>query len=459
MNPILKKINWTHGVAAAAGVLITLAPDLVAHEDDAPPAGPGVRLQFLPPPMQGTISLGIYDAGNKLVRVLHREAPITEFVAAMDGLVTVWNGENDAGQEMPPGTYSARGYIVGDVAIAGEAFHFNDWIESETSPRIRRVVTLSWPPANRNATIVVQLADGSYAAAECDLQGKLTGMRATEAPVQEEPAGAGARKIQALASQEERQLGIADGKIVLREGGRWIDLELPSLHKAVDACWSGSNYLWVIDHGASGAEVKEYSRAGEFRRRLAIDPTEPAPVKIVAAPADDTIFLIEEDAELQRVRALELVRGEAGEKAASADQITSLWKVAFSRQIVFCDNLQAAWPKLGKLTKRVGTPETSTTVRLLPNELDPKADRSLTLVLQGDDTGTSLRTQDGLPLRRVSATTHLRWLVFARSPDTKAIAIFQSDGAMVEEYKVGRPANMMAFDCGNFDYPSSPPAP
>ena len=38
-----------------------------------------VRISFLPPPLDGTISLGIYDAKGKLVRVLLREADINEF--------------------------------------------------------------------------------------------------------------------------------------------------------------------------------------------------------------------------------------------------------------------------------------------------------------------------------------------------------------------------------------------
>ena len=38
-----------------------------------------VRISFVPPPLDGTISLGVYDAKGKLVRVLFREADINEF--------------------------------------------------------------------------------------------------------------------------------------------------------------------------------------------------------------------------------------------------------------------------------------------------------------------------------------------------------------------------------------------
>ena len=45
----------------------------------SPASGRSVRISFVPPPLDGTISLGVYDAKGKLVRVLFREADINEF--------------------------------------------------------------------------------------------------------------------------------------------------------------------------------------------------------------------------------------------------------------------------------------------------------------------------------------------------------------------------------------------
>jgi hypothetical protein len=67
--------------------------------------------------MIGTISLGIYDQSGKLVRVLHRQAGADEFVAALDGFITHWDGLDDNGHPLPPGHYSASGYMVGMVNI------------------------------------------------------------------------------------------------------------------------------------------------------------------------------------------------------------------------------------------------------------------------------------------------------------------------------------------------------
>src|SRR5439155_17453010 len=71
-----------------------------------------VRISFVPPPLEGTISLGIYDGNGKLVRILHQQADLNEFTIGADALVTKWDGKNDDGEGLPAGKYHARGYVV-----------------------------------------------------------------------------------------------------------------------------------------------------------------------------------------------------------------------------------------------------------------------------------------------------------------------------------------------------------
>ena len=80
-------------------------------------AGRSVPLRFVPPPMEGTISLGIWDSNDKLVRVLHREAKIDSFTVEENSLSTTWDGKNDAGEDLPAGRYRARGYLVGRLKV------------------------------------------------------------------------------------------------------------------------------------------------------------------------------------------------------------------------------------------------------------------------------------------------------------------------------------------------------
>jgi hypothetical protein len=80
-------------------------------------AARSVPLRFVPPPMEGTISLGIWDSDDKLVRVLHREAKIDNFTIDENALKTTWDGKSDAGEELPAGKYRARGYLVGKLKV------------------------------------------------------------------------------------------------------------------------------------------------------------------------------------------------------------------------------------------------------------------------------------------------------------------------------------------------------
>src|SRR5256886_1576197 len=83
----------------------------------SPVASRSVPLRFVPPPMEGTISLGIFDSNGKLVRVLHREAKIDNFTIDENALKTTWDGKNDAGEDLPAGKYRARGYMVAKLKV------------------------------------------------------------------------------------------------------------------------------------------------------------------------------------------------------------------------------------------------------------------------------------------------------------------------------------------------------
>ncbi len=56
--------------------------------EQTPSASPwkSVRVDFLPPPLEGRISLGIYDAKGKLVGVLHQQSDLNEFKIGADWL-------------------------------------------------------------------------------------------------------------------------------------------------------------------------------------------------------------------------------------------------------------------------------------------------------------------------------------------------------------------------------------
>ena len=94
----------------------SVTPPVPEQTASASPAR-SARVSFVPPPLEGKISLGIYDAQGKLVRVLHREADLNEFTIGADALVTQWDGKNDNGEDLPVGRYHARGYLVGLLKV------------------------------------------------------------------------------------------------------------------------------------------------------------------------------------------------------------------------------------------------------------------------------------------------------------------------------------------------------
>lgn len=109
--------------------LAGLAPVLLHAEDQT--------FTFALPETEGRISLGVYDESGKLVRTLFAGAEEKEFKIGLNGLITFWDGKDGAGKALPAGKYFVRGWVVPDsVQAEGVAFHFNDWITDDASPRI-----------------------------------------------------------------------------------------------------------------------------------------------------------------------------------------------------------------------------------------------------------------------------------------------------------------------------------
>ncbi len=148
----------------------TASPTL-EQTPSAPPTRT-VRLSFVPPPLEGTISLGIYDGSGKLVRVLHQEAELNEFTIGADALVTQWDGKNDDGEDSPPGKYHARGYLVGHFKVEDLGQATASPVENNANGNVK--VRLMPNPLANDERSIVDLgvgfdSDGSYLKAIDDL--------------------------------------------------------------------------------------------------------------------------------------------------------------------------------------------------------------------------------------------------------------------------------------------------
>ena len=150
----------------------SVTPTPVTEQTPSTSPARSVRISFVPPPLEGRISLGIYDAKDKLVRVLHQQSDLNEFKIGADALVTQWDGKNDNGEDLPDGKYHARGYLVGPLKVEGLSQTTASPPENNSSANVRVKLTPN-PLANDKRAIVELTAgfdsDGSYLKTNDDL--------------------------------------------------------------------------------------------------------------------------------------------------------------------------------------------------------------------------------------------------------------------------------------------------
>jgi hypothetical protein len=142
----------------------SMVPLPTPEQSPSPSPARSVRISFVPPPMDGTISLGIYDEAGKIVRVLHQNAQLNDFAIGADALVTRWDGKDDGHQDLPSGRYHARGYLVGP--LKREDFGEISALQTEIEANVVKV-RLVRNPLRKDKRPVVELGigfntEGSY---------------------------------------------------------------------------------------------------------------------------------------------------------------------------------------------------------------------------------------------------------------------------------------------------------
>ena len=140
-------------------------PSPTPAQTPSPATSRSVRISFVPPPLEGTISLGIYDGNGKLVRVLYQQAQLNEFAIGADGLVTEWDGKNDAEQDLPAGKYHARGYLIGSLKLQDLGESSPPAVENNADSMLK--LRLVANPLRKETSPVVELrvafdTNGSY---------------------------------------------------------------------------------------------------------------------------------------------------------------------------------------------------------------------------------------------------------------------------------------------------------
>ena len=372
--------------------------------DPAPtqPKSTSLKITFLPPPLEGTLSVGIFDKSNKLVRTLHSESSAAEFVTGLNGLITSWDGKGDSGTPVPSGKYRVRGLAVGDLELTGEAFHGNDWVISEDAPRPVRFTRLSL----QGEEVVLEGLDSTGRA-----------WRWLHSPI------SNALRSEPLPETQDAQ----------------------PLTPGPTSCPGREGTQWSIEKILGEPIVVQINSSGEVARRLAIGAGEPAPVAIAAGIDKEEIFLLERDNERWRLRGLR-------RKAVStATQTGPGWEV-------FLEKNRWGSQQFTEVAHRVGrakpfASEAKVNVSSQSNPLLGGATPPVSISVGTDPEGSFLKTSEGLPLRRLTDTTNLRWAVLGHDNNQPELVLLQSDGSVVEEYRIRQPGRLMTFDAGEYQWP------
>ena len=135
---------------------------LRAHEISSSPSPSttpvrSVRISFVPPPLEGRVSLGVYNEWGQLVRVLHQEAEFDEFTIGADALSTKWDGKDDYDYDLPAGKYSARGFLVAPMKIE-QISQTDEAVFIDPAPPVR--IKLVANPLENNERPTIDLVAG-----------------------------------------------------------------------------------------------------------------------------------------------------------------------------------------------------------------------------------------------------------------------------------------------------------
>ena len=116
-----------------------------------------VRISFVPPPLEGKISLGVYSEWGQLVRVLNQEAEFDEFTIGADALSTKWDGKDNYDYDLPPGKYSAHGFLVAPMKIE-QISQTDEAVFIDPAPPVR--IKLVANPLENNERPTIDLVAG-----------------------------------------------------------------------------------------------------------------------------------------------------------------------------------------------------------------------------------------------------------------------------------------------------------
>jgi hypothetical protein len=456
------------------------------------------QLLFVPPPIEGVISLGIYDSNSRLVRVLKRAAQLDSFKSAADGLIIDWDRTDGNGKPLPNGKYFARGVMVGDIATEGVAFHLNDWVDSQSEPRIRKILSATLLASLRPA-VIAQVPESEVAIFEATGKQanaillpfnpttiKTTGSsillfdsnqwmlidptsgasltRQDASDLRDADASGGrivlltGNHIEYLADSTPQELKypaddlyrcavLSSSIIVASKSGRvwklngqeFVPIDSEDTGELLDMSGGASDTIWLLVKTGPITALKQVDSSGKLLREIELPPELQTATRLGAARDSDTLILTSEDGRTQRV---------VGIRFQSATQAKSIWEKWFDRSLTSFKFFDLKEGKVVESDTRVQSPPVF--VKPANDPMENTRQPLFQLSVVAEDTGAWVTDTDGLPLLQVCATRNIKQTRCV-SDGANGLRVYVSDGIVVEEYHLANMENLFRFDAGSFD--------
>ncbi len=400
--------------------------DPIPASESAKTNPPRAKITVALPEPEGTLSIGIFNSAGKIVKPLTSEKEISSLKSTLNGIELFWDYTGEKGLPVSGSNYRAKGFLVSDLNAQGEAFHGNDWA---TDPDPKRPTTI----------IGLHFQDGAFVASFKD------------------PAGQSFAVSYPISSDKPQTIPSAPNEPPADQAPTPRPTPIPKTELKTEASAMDSTQ-WHIEGGKALLKTLD----GTPLRQIKNLPSEPTPIAVAAAPDAPIVGLVEQSKDRTRLRILRF-RPLPGEKwkplidpvtkAATTDTGVNIWQTLVEHQMQNCDSQASAskWLPILKKAPSSGRIKVPLTPSAIDNDQKPTAE----VVASFDQEGLQLRSADGLLIRSITSTTGIRWACLAMpTNDRTRLLMFQSDGAVIEEFSIPLPLAAIPLDAGTF----SPPA-
>ncbi len=494
--------------AFSAALLLAGLTGLTFASEPLPLPTNQISVELAAPPLDGTVSIGVFDASNKCIRVLSKSADSESIPSALNGFLVVWDGLTSDGTVAPKGDYEIRGVTVGDVTVQGEAYHFNDWINPDKpaiSPTSMQLVRLL---ENGEFVVFQKLANGLNQLARYSAKGELQWSTATRMTsvdlaingikiclasadyLQQFDLEKGAvsepnkslPNIVALASNSTDLLGIvgnklvrfdpntlepsaladlppgtklltsrgdvilvSDGANVFRKSADHFEkIPLPTLDTITRLTLGKDSHFWLTTQGAS---LTEFDAQGQPLRSLEPEGEDTFLTFDVNA-ADNQIALVSSRQDRQRFRILQWTD--------TPTAALSLWKTNLQKDsqpsFDFGVDLNTLKPVAsGKLPS-----DKTLVIALIDNPLTPGEKSSLRVTCNSIGNELWLTTNEGLPLILIAPDLTSNRIALIRGKRSGSLRLYAAVPGAVAEFSLSGLQSMMQFTSEKITWPPGP---